>query len=147
MILVFCTKGPHVHWKITNKNSNLDHLGKRHDTILNTSAKHRDSEGKLVSLYENWNVTIFDLNKSFIWIYLDLNNLLHFSRVFIRYLQGRSLVVDTNCTIRYELMRRNILQSISYVIKTFTLHSILNTNPSLDVNISPVTHFQYALFG
>ena len=69
MILVFCTKGPHVHWKITNKNSNLDHLGKRHDTILNTSGKHRNSEGKLVSLYENWIVTI--LNKSFTLIYLD----------------------------------------------------------------------------
>ena len=35
MILVFCTKGPHLHWKITKKSSNLDHLGKRNDTILN----------------------------------------------------------------------------------------------------------------
>ena len=39
MILVFCTKGPHVHWKITNKNSNLDHLGKWNDTILNKARR------------------------------------------------------------------------------------------------------------
>ena len=37
MILVFCTKGPHVHWKITNKNSNLDQLGKHNDTLLNNA--------------------------------------------------------------------------------------------------------------
>ena len=35
IILVFCTKGPHLHWKITNECNNLDHLGKRNDTILN----------------------------------------------------------------------------------------------------------------
>ena len=39
MILVFCTKGPHVHWKITNENSNLDHLGKCNDTILNKARR------------------------------------------------------------------------------------------------------------
>ena len=39
MILVLCTKGPHVHWKITNKNSNLDHLGKCNDTILNKARR------------------------------------------------------------------------------------------------------------
>ena len=37
MILVFCTKGPHVHWKITNKNSNLDQLGKHNDTLFNNA--------------------------------------------------------------------------------------------------------------
>ena len=69
MILVFCTKGPHLHWKITNKNSNLDHLGKRLDTMLNTSAKHINSEGKLVSLYENWIVTIkTKVLYGYIWI-------------------------------------------------------------------------------
>ena len=51
MILVFCTKGPHVHWKITNKNSNLDHFGKRNDTILN---KARSTEILKVS----WSVYI-----------------------------------------------------------------------------------------